>query len=70
MTWTHQLGVGDGIGARRKIKSKLYHNLVVGRVISVYDNAVLVRCNAGSDMERDFQLFFDGWDFQILIDGN
>jgi hypothetical protein len=58
--------IGDTVQAKRRRKSRLYHNLVVGPVIAVWRNAVRVKCNAGTDIETDFQLFFSDWTFRKL----
>ena len=59
--------VGDSVAARRRKQSNIYHNLVVGPVVEVWDNACRVRCNAGTDIESDFQLFFADWTFQLVF---
>ena len=61
-----ELQIGDAIVATRKVKSKIYYNRVIGPVITVWDNACRVRCNAGTDVETDFQLFFSDWTFKVL----
>ena len=62
----HTPKIGDSVAARRKPKSKLYHNLVIGPVVDVWDNACRVITNSGDDIEGDFRLCFNEWDFQFL----
>ncbi|MBW1791578.1 MAG: hypothetical protein JRJ14_04800 [Deltaproteobacteria bacterium] len=57
---------GDSVGAKRKIKSKIYKNMIVGPVVDTWDNACRIVTNQGTSMEGDFRLFFSDWDFQFL----
>jgi hypothetical protein len=67
MTTDYLPQVGESIAARRLKESRIYNNTVVGPVIERWENAVRVRCNAGTDIETDFQLFFSDWSFQLLF---
>ena len=58
--------VGDSVGARRKVKSKIYHNIVVGPVVDVWTNSCRVITNEGTDIEGEFRLYFSDWSFQFL----
>ena len=49
---------GDHVIARRRIRSNIYHNTVVGPVLEIWDNACRIITNKDSDIESDFQLFF------------
>lgn len=55
---------GDHVSARRKVKSNIYYNVVVGPVIETWDNCCRVVCNKGTDQETDFQLFYNDWTFR------
>lgn len=57
---------GDQIAARRKVKSKIYNNLVVGPVYDISENAVYVQTNRGTDIETIWTLFDNDWDYTIL----
>ncbi len=57
---------GDSVAARRKIKSKIYHNVIVGPVVEVWVNACRIVTNEGTGIEGDFRLYFTDWDFQFL----
>jgi hypothetical protein len=57
---------GNQIAARRKVKSKIYHNLVIGPVYDVTDNAVYVHTNKGTDIETIWTLYDREWDYLIL----
>jgi len=58
--------VGDSVGARRKVKSSIYANTIVGPVIETWPNACRIVTNKGTDIEGDFQLFYNDWNFQFL----
>ena len=58
--------VGDSVCARRKVKSSIYANTIVGPVIETWPNACRIVTNKGTDIEGDFQLFFTDWKFQFL----
>lgn len=58
--------IGDSVAARRKIKSKIYANLIVGPVIDTWDNACRIVVNRGTDFEGDWKLHFSDWSFEYL----
>jgi hypothetical protein len=58
--------IGDSVAARRKVKSQIYSNLIVGPVVETYPNACRIVTNKGTEIESDFQLFFSDWEFQFL----
>jgi hypothetical protein len=58
---------GNHIAARRKIKSKIYANLIVGPVFDIAENATYVTTNRGTDMETTWTLFNDQWEFELLF---
>jgi len=58
--------VGDSVAARRKEKSRIYHNLIVGPVVEVWDNACLVAFKAANGDLVEWRLYFDDWSFQFL----
>lgn len=58
--------IGDSVCATRKIKSNIYHNMVVGPVVDTWENACRVVTNQGEDCEGDFRLYFNDWDFRFL----
>ena len=62
-----QIQIGQAIAARRKIPSNIYHNLIVGPVVEVYQNACRIQTNTGSPLESDWQIFFRDWDIEILF---
>jgi len=60
--------VGDSIAATRKFKSSIYHNhnFIVGHVVEVWSNTCQIIINQGTEIEDDFRLYFDDWNFQFL----
>ena len=58
--------IGDSISAKRKVKSKIYHNIVVGPVVDVWDNACRVVTNPGTEIEGDFRLHYNEWNIKHL----
>lgn len=58
--------VGDSVAARRKVKSEIYPNLIVGPVIETWESACRIVTNKGTEIEGDFQLFYGDWKFQFL----
>ena len=58
--------VGDSVIARRKVKSEIYHNTVIGPVVDVWDNACRIVTNAGEEYEGDFKLHFSDWTFERI----
>lgn len=62
--------IGDAVAARRRVKSKIYHNLVVGPVVEAWDTGCRIVTNEGTDIEGDFQFFNSDWHFQFLHPAN
>lgn len=60
--------VGDRIRAKRKVRSKIYHNLIVGPVSDVFENACRVITNEGSEMESSWQVNYSDWEILFLFD--
>lgn len=58
--------IGDSVVARRKIKSKIYYNMIIGPVIQTWDNACQIITNQGTKIESDFRLYYNDWDFDFL----
>lgn len=58
--------IGDSIAARRRIKSKIYHNTVAGPVVETWENACHIVTNPGTEIEGSFRLYFTDWNFQYL----
>jgi hypothetical protein len=59
--------IGDSIRARRKVKSDIYDNSIVGPVVETWTNACRVRTNEGTKIESEFQLFYNDWNFTFLF---
>ena len=62
-----KLQPGDAIVARRKVKSKIYHNTIVGPVLTANENCCRVITNAGTDIEADWQINYTDWSIDILL---
>ena len=60
------LRVGDLIAARRKVQSNVRHNLVVGPISALYDDAFEVKTNFGTEIERTWSLCYSDWTIQML----
>ena len=58
--------VGDSIAARRKEKSRIYHNLIIGPVVEVCDDACLVSFKTANGDLVEWRLNFNDWSFQFL----
>ena len=58
--------VGDSVGARRKVKSNIYANTIVGPVVDTWPNACRIVTNLGTDIKGDFRLYYSDWYFQFL----
>lgn len=58
--------IGDAVAAKRRVPSKIYKNLIVGPVVDVWDNACRIVTNPGTEIEGDFRLYFNEWNFQHL----
>ena len=56
----------DLVSARRRVKSNIYHNLVIGPVIDTWVTGCRVVTNEGTDIESDFQLFYSDWVFSKI----
>ena len=61
-----ELRPGQVVLFRRKIKSNIYHNLVVGPVYDVHKNAVEIVTNINTDRESIFRMYFSDWNFTYL----
>jgi len=59
--------IGDSVYAKRKIKSKIYSNLVIGPIVDVWDNACRMLINKDTENERDCRLYFNEWEFTYLF---
>lgn len=53
--------VGDVIVAKRKVKSAIYYNLVVGPVTNTFENACEVTTNRSTEIEVCFRLYYNDW---------
>lgn len=60
--------VGHAVAARRRVKSNIYKNLIVGPVVDVWSNACRILTNPGIEIGGDFRLYFSDWKFQYLHD--
>lgn len=58
--------VGDSVVARRKIKEKSLANTICGPVVSSYEDSCRILTNEGTDIEFDFKLDYNDWNFQYL----
>ncbi len=58
--------VGESVLCRRKITSKIYHNLIAGPVSGVWPNALTITTNEGTALEADFRLYYSDWEFEVI----
>lgn len=61
---TYKPQIGDAVIARRKVKSRIYHNTIVGPVVESWDTGCRIVTNKGTDIEGDFQFFNSDWYFE------
>jgi len=59
--------IGDAVAARRKIKSKIYHNLLVGPIYDTSENSCVMVNERGTERETKWTLFYSDWDFEYLF---
>lgn len=59
--------VGDSVCARRKEKSNVYHNMIVGPIIETDDESCRIMTNASTEIQGDFRLSYGDWNFQYLF---
>lgn len=58
--------VGDSAVARRKIKSTTSPNTICGPVVESFDNYCRIITNEGTEIESNFILYFNEYNFQFL----
>jgi len=59
--------VGDSVGARRKVRSDVGPNLVVGPVVEVGGGYCRIVTNPGTKIAGDFRLCLRDWKFEFLF---
>jgi len=59
--------VGDWVVARRKVRSDVGPNLLVGHVMEVGVVSCRILTNPGTETAGDFRLCFCGWDFRFVV---
>jgi len=62
--------IGHAVVAKRKNKSRIYANKIIGPVVDVWSNACRIHNNPGTSIEAEFRLFFNEWDFEFLHHAN
>lgn len=60
--------IGDRVIARRKVKSKIYHNMIVGPVVDTFTNCCRVATNVGTDIESSWQINYSDWNVEFIYD--
>lgn len=57
---------GDSVAARRKVKSNINPNLIVGPVVVSWPDSCRIVTNPGTEIEGNFHLYYSDWTFQFL----